>query len=219
MTNYSAAVQRPFQDSKKFLVGSLLFMIPFVNIITGLFASGYILECARTAIKKQNKLPEWEDWGNLFVKGLLLSIVGMLYFLPALVLGIVSGFAALWAVLSGETQSGVILPIGVSLTASGLLAILTVYLVPSAILGYAHTNRFKSVFALSTVFRKAFRWHYFSAWVISVFYAFLISSAASVLSIALLSTVVGPFIIAGVASFVLGVTTITMMGQAYGETR
>jgi hypothetical protein len=211
--HYSAAFQRPFQDMKKFAVGWLLFMVPFVSLVTSLFAYGYILNCAKTAMKKQFKLPEWKDWEDLFVQGLLISIIGLLYFLPAIVMSICFGLAALWLILTGETS----LAVGIGLVASGLLGILTIYIVPCGILNYAKENHFKKAFAVCTVLKSSFTIKYFKAWIISILYAAVISLPAGLLVVAWLPSLIGPFVIMSTVSFVLSVTSVTLIGEAFGE--
>ena len=56
---YEKAVKRPFTDLNKFLIGVLLLIVPFLNLITGLFVRGYSLECAKSSMKKKFGLPEW----------------------------------------------------------------------------------------------------------------------------------------------------------------
>jgi len=82
MVNYTEAIKRPFTDGKKFLIGVLLNILPIVNLLV----VGYTLECAKSAMKKKYKLPEWENWGDYFVKGLLATIIGFIYMIPALML-------------------------------------------------------------------------------------------------------------------------------------
>src|SRR3989344_6689793 len=61
MANYAEAIRLPFKDFKKLTIGALLWMIPFVNIITGMFAFGYVLTASKVAMKKNYALPEWKD--------------------------------------------------------------------------------------------------------------------------------------------------------------
>src|SRR3989344_4340165 len=84
MPNFEIAIKRPFSDAKKFAKGFLLYVMPFLNIITGIFATGYGLECARTAAKKKFSLPEWKNFGALFFDGLTAFVIGIIYALPAI---------------------------------------------------------------------------------------------------------------------------------------
>lgn len=71
MVNYSRAIERPFTDSKKLLIGVLLNLpIPLVGIVTNTLVSGYVLYCGKTARDGKYKMPEWENYWDLLVKGI-----------------------------------------------------------------------------------------------------------------------------------------------------
>ena len=78
---FSTALKRPFSDLKTFIIGSALSILPIINF----FAFGYILEAAKLTLKKKNTLPEWNNWGNLFVKGLLSVLIGFIYMIPGMI--------------------------------------------------------------------------------------------------------------------------------------
>jgi hypothetical protein len=80
MVDYLEALKRPFSDMKKLLVGIILGGIPLVNLIV----VGYTLVCTSlTKIKvEKDNLPEWENYGDLFMKGLIAAIIGFILFIP-----------------------------------------------------------------------------------------------------------------------------------------
>ena len=96
--------KRPFTDVKKLLIGILLSVVPVVNFIT----LGYFLECS--GVKKSKPgLPEWKNFGKLFVNGFFVFVIGLLYLVPAvLVLFLVTGAAL--ASLVATYVGGVIPP-------------------------------------------------------------------------------------------------------------
>lgn len=80
----------PFQEPNwrgRFLVGSVLILAGFfVPILPGIFVAGYILQVMRQVIAGQEpSLPPWDDWGKLAVDGLQATIIGFVYFLPAMI--------------------------------------------------------------------------------------------------------------------------------------
>ena len=79
--DFVKALRRPFSDTKKLFIGALLGIIPIVNFTV----IGYTL--TSTGISKENGkrdgLPEWENYGDLFKKGLVAAIIGIILFLPA----------------------------------------------------------------------------------------------------------------------------------------
>jgi len=92
------ALQRPFTDIKKLLIGILLSVIPLVN----LFSFGYQIECARLTLKKKKNLPEWKNWKELFINGLLYFIIVLIYFIPVIFVSI------LW--MGKELLKGILSP-------------------------------------------------------------------------------------------------------------
>jgi hypothetical protein len=81
MANYEEALAKPFTDIKNLIIGIILSMIPIVNF-TVVF--GYFLESSGLGKSKPSKkLPEWKDWTYLFVKGVAVVFVTMIYLIPA----------------------------------------------------------------------------------------------------------------------------------------
>ncbi len=72
-----------------------------LSIIIGFILYGYGLECARSAMDNNFSLPEWKDFGRLFVKGLVGSIIVLIYLLPAIVL-----FAVLFVLFALPSMMG-----------------------------------------------------------------------------------------------------------------
>jgi hypothetical protein len=74
---------------KKFVIASLLYLVPVVG---QLLVAGYALEITRRVIQNDPQvLPEWTDWGTLFKKGLYALVVGLVYALPILLIGLCLG--------------------------------------------------------------------------------------------------------------------------------
>lgn len=85
--DYVTDAVKPFkQDSsvlKKSLIGTLILFLSILVFPYFLY-QGYllrILEDTETGIP--NKLPEWTDFGDLFVKGIVATIIGIVISLPA----------------------------------------------------------------------------------------------------------------------------------------
>ncbi|MCW4014431.1 MAG: DUF4013 domain-containing protein [Candidatus Bathyarchaeota archaeon] len=79
--DYVEALKRPFLNSKSLAVGSILGIIPVVNFTV----IGYTLSSTGLSKEKVGKdsLPEWSDYVDLFMKGLVSILIGIILFLPA----------------------------------------------------------------------------------------------------------------------------------------
>jgi hypothetical protein len=228
--DFSGAISRPFSDLKKLSIGAALYMVPVLALIpllilivpvagmvAGMFAYGYVLACGATAMKKVKKLPEWTNWADLFVKGLVAVIIAIIYFIPAIViLGLVVGTTIL-ASLTVDNLAAVIGSAGLGAIIALLAGMLTAYVLPVALLMYVSENKFGSAFRLGDVFKKAFTGTYFAAWLLSIVVGIVINIVSMTLSIVLALTVVLPIVIAGYATITSGVIGMTLLGEAVGS--
>jgi len=229
MVNYSNALKKPFLNIKNLVIG----ILPIVRW----FAKGYILENSGLSKNRVpiNKSPKWQDWSDLFVKGLLSSVIAVVYFIPAvlvLLLGTIAIFTSLVvnfistntfdSIIRGETSPNLIqqmiqqnwvtiLPSLIAilpiLLLSILLGILAFYLIPVATLSYISTNDFGQSFNLSRVFKKAFRSKYFVAWLISLVIILVLGIALHFI----------PIIGNATSYFIAGIISYSIYGQIYKE--
>jgi|SRR3989338_3866936 len=208
MVDFIKAIERPFTDFKKFMLGLLFSLIPIVNFI----AAGYELECGRLASKKQFKLPEWGGYGKLFIKGLLQFCISLIYLMIPVVLFLIGFWGGFATLFSGNPDAGLIIAVLISnwilILVSVLLFILAAYVSYSAIVNFAIKGRFKDGFSVD-VWKRAFTWRYFMVIFIGVVYM--------ALWMLLLSFI--PYVGGVVAGFVGGVTIFTLLGQVYSEIR
>jgi len=224
MVNFGEAIKRPFQDFKKLGIGALMYMIPLVNIITGFFSSGYGLECAKTGMKKKYELPKWADWGNLWVKGFLCFLIGAIYCIPLAIIFVITLGATLFGsllMLFFEANPQAFMSgfgtISSSLIWFFLVGLLTIYIIPMAIMFFVDKGKFSDAFKLGMVLKKAFTSEYLAAWIIVMIYSFVVGVVASLLSAITTITVILPLIIMGFANMILVITSMTVFGEVYSE--
>ena len=201
MVNYNEAFKRPFTDWVKFIIGIVLSIIPIVNFLTG----GYQLECARTASKKKYKLPEWKEWGNLFVRGLLAAIIGIIYMLPALILFTIAVGSAIFTGFVTQDFFSVLATSGPLVVIGIILMVIAAFIGPMGITNYAMTYKFSAGFDFKKIFKKAFSGRYFTAWLLAIIYTLIISWILGFI----------PYVGSAIASFIAGVTMMTLFGEIY----
>ena len=209
---YIEAIRRPFTDAKKLLIGIILSIIPIVNFVT----IGYWLENARTAKTKALKLPEWKNFGALFVEGLVIILLGIIYSIPAfLVFYSILGKSVMQyfinvdaaSIMMQETIANLSSTGMAGLAVTGLLILLASLLTPAAALNYAAAkkNRFAAAFDFKKIFKGVFTNEYLLAWVGATLYTVIISGILSLV----------PYVGGPIATYVTGLTYYTLLGEVY----
>src|SRR3989338_1635547 len=217
------AVKMPFQDWKKLLIGwailfagMLIVVLPvagwIVSTLLGFFVSGFVLLTALNVVKKKWNLTEWADWKTLFIKGILMAIIGLVYMLPALLVIFLLGGNSILNLMSAVMTDPLALAGSIgglvgALTIGGLLVVLAMYLTPSAVLNYGRTGKFLKAFDFKTVLKKAFSGGYFLAAVVSV-------AATLAVMLVLLFVPVLNLLLLPLASFVLQLFSYSLLAEA-----
>jgi hypothetical protein len=82
MVNYKESIKKPFTDLTKLVIGIVLSFIPIVQWIV----KGFALESSGLGKTRPSpKMPEWKNFVDLFIKGLLADIISFVYMLPAII--------------------------------------------------------------------------------------------------------------------------------------
>tara|TARA_Y100000310_G_C20695151_1_gene825154 strand:- start:2276 stop:2938 length:663 start_codon:yes stop_codon:yes gene_type:complete len=218
MVDFKFAIKRPFDEPKKLAIGALLFMIPYINILTSLLANGYILVSGKNTINNAKELPLWTDWVDLFIKGVLAMVIWGVFMLPVMIyvnmfnladpfLNLLNGGNVLYQL----SNSGFTLYIGVA------LALLLAYVAPYAILLYIDRESFKEAFRFSEIFSSCFTKTWFKGWIQAVLYYVVLGFVIAVINSFIAFTVIGPILLIGIYRFVVGITAITLFGQAFKD--
>jgi hypothetical protein len=182
----------PTQDkewSVKMIIGIALSLLPIVNF----FCTGYAYRIFKAGLEgRPPTMPEWGEWGDIFMQGLMIFLLRLVYFLiPLVFLGTGSVFLISAFVLKERTgvfPEGIILPAAVFIGVGAMLAIVAAVLFPMALALYAKNDeRFGAAFRIWEVVRnilKAFD-EYAVAVVlmICVFFAYFVLSAIPYLGI------------------------------------
>jgi hypothetical protein len=120
-------------------------------------------------------LPEWSDFGDKFVKGLLLSLAGIIYSLPALVIACIGGIVFLIPASQGTEVQDTFAAVssGIGLLLSCLIAIYALVLsfyLPAVYINFARKGTFGSCFEFGEIIRIVSQntSRYLTAWLISI---------------------------------------------------
>ncbi|UCC77962.1 MAG: DUF4013 domain-containing protein [Anaerolineales bacterium] len=154
--DYAKAFTFVFDDEdwvKKVLIGGIVALIPIVNLIV----VGYGLRVLRNVAEGAEKaLPEWDDFGDYFVQGLMSLLGGLIWAIPVILVSMLMGLiswvtgyegdpysvgAAIWLCMSGLS------------CLSGLYGLFLAAFIPAATTKYAVSRDFAAFFRVSEIFR------------------------------------------------------------------
>ena len=208
MVDYTRALKRPFEDMGTLAIGIVLSVVPIVNFL----AIGYTINIAELTLKKKYGMPEWDDWGNLFVKGLIYFIMMLAYMVPAIIVFLIgagsvamTGFTAIFT--NPAALSGMFAGMGIFLIIGLALAAIAMIMFPAAVIGYAKTGKIDAFFDFKTISKKAFRGNFIMTALVMMVLSIVVSVVLAVI----------PIIGASIGSFIMGVATYTAVTEAYLE--
>ena len=240
-TSLKALFRFPFEGAQwqgRFAVGSALMLVStFIPIVPTLFVGGYVLRVMRQALAGQAPtLPAWDDWGGLTRDGLRVFVVGLVYFLPALLVfvgGMVLYFAGTFylpfAAGAGADEADVIasfmlLIFGsmavmfLSMALGLLFSILGAVALPLATAHFAAEDRLGAAFRVRQWWRilKADKLGYLIAWVIVAGLGAVLYTGAMLLYSTMVLCVLIPFLVAPIG-FYVALIGAALFGGAYRE--
>lgn len=215
----------PFEDNQwisKFGLGGLITMIPIVNFAW----TGYMVELLRNVINGVSQpLPNWDDFGKKFMDGLLLTVAGLVYALPVLiVICLPMGFMIVPAILSGNRDlQGIANAIA---GAGGLLftCLLCVFMIyglvlsviyPAILIIFAREGTLASCFKFRAVFDLINKnmSPFLTAWGVSIAAGFGISLVSGIIQ-AMLSVIP---CLGWIVAFVLTIATVIYSSTVYAH--
>jgi len=143
-----------FEDQdwvKKIGIAGLLLIVP---ILGGLVVSGWALEITRRVIHRETEvLPDWSNFGDYLVKGLMLFVVGFVYALPIILVSACQQGGILFLQNNGdETTTSIITALSICLSCVMILySIVLGFVLPAAYARLAVTGQLGAAFRFGEV--------------------------------------------------------------------
>lgn len=128
------------------LIGGLLSVLGSILIIPGILGLGYLVRVMESTVHGERTPPEFDDWGSLFVDGLVVIVLVLAYaFVPFVIL-----FGGIYAVVAVGVVAGTEL-FAVTTALIGLalmipLAFVVNYILPAPLVFYAGERRIGAAF-------------------------------------------------------------------------
>ena len=200
---------------KKVVIGGILGMIPIVNFIV----QGYYLKILKGSIENKSGMPEWEDWGNLFIKGLIVFIISIIYMLIPIIVISISVGGAILAAVSGGTEA-MLAAIGAAaggLLLGFILMLISLLLLPMALAIYAKEESFGSAFRFGEIINRIFSnlGSYILVYLVIIVLGIIVGIITGILSIIpLLGVVIAIFV-----NFYIVAVAANMFGEVYTNSK
>jgi hypothetical protein len=219
-------------------VGSVLILAGFfVPILPGIFVAGYILQVMRQVIAgREPSLPAWDDWGKMALDGLQATVIGFVYFLPAMIV-LFGGmglyffgtftFPLMAANASDPTQAvgsmmaltfGSMVIMFLSMVLGMVLMLLGAVATPMATAHFVANDNLGAAFRLREWWRitRANKLGYFVAWVVVFGLYGILSFGVALLYYTIVLCCLMPIVAAPIV-FYVGLVATPLFGQSYRE--
>lgn len=193
---------------KKLALGAVFLLVPFLFLLV----IGYQILIVRNVIDgKEHPLPEWEEFGQLFIDGVIMLVTIFVYSLPMTLLIICSSAVGAATSDASGMSGGAVAGVALLSCLAVLLGIALAFVTPALYIQYARTGEFGSMFQFGEVIGIARE--YLVDILITIVVIMVANMVVSVVSTIAIITICG-WIIVGLAgsAWVLFAT-----GHLYGQ--
>lgn len=197
----------------RILIGGVLGFLS-VLLFPVFLLMGYWVRVLEKTVAGDDEPPEFDEWGDLFVKGMIGTVIGLAY---AIVPTIVYSIAVLGLIGTGIGIGGdggsFLAGIGfVTIFASIPLVLLIYYIVPAALTNYAREGTIGAAFDVSAIKPVLLSVDYLMATLFPMGVAVALMIVNSILAVTVIGMVLVPFI-----GFYANVAIFRMFGNAFAK--
>lgn len=192
MVDFVEAVKRPLRTDPVTIVLGVLFTI---LLPTRPLMHGLGLELSRRTLNGNEQMPQFDDFVDLFLSGLMVFVIVILYFLPALLvllLGAAVSLPLVGHILQSLTvnpimaiQSLMLLIVGGAVFGgiSLLLSLVASIMLPVGVQLFAHDKKIASAFAFRRIWSVVGTLQYWISWILLMGYGIALLGVVALLSI------------------------------------
>ncbi|MFP8889000.1 DUF4013 domain-containing protein [Natrialbaceae archaeon A-CW2] len=198
----------------RILIGTVLGFLSFL-LIPAFLVGGYLMRVLEKTVAGDDEPPEFDDWGDLLVKGIVASIIGFVYALvPTVLYSVVVMTLVGGGALLGGDGGGLLAGLGImTILAYIPLMFIILYIVPAALTNYAVEGSIGAAFDIGTIKPVVLSMEYLLAMLMPVVVAIGVNIVASVLAITVVGLLLVPFLY-----FYMYVAVFRMFGIAFANT-
>ena len=197
----------------RILIGGVLGLLS-VFVIPAFAILGYLVRVLERTVAGDDEPPEFDDWGDLFAKGVVATLIALAYsIVPVVAYGIViSAIAGVGSGIGGDV--GALIGVTGAVLALAFIPVLLFiyYAVPAALTAYAARGEVSAAFDAEILKPTLFSAEY----LLAVLMPLLVSIGVFVVTVVLLVTVVGAVFVPFV-QFYSQVAVFRMFGTAFAD--
>lgn len=211
-TMFEEAIRYPAKGDdavKTILIGGVLGLLGFL-IIPAIIVQGYVLRMMQAVIRGEESPPVFDDWMGLFVDGVKLVVVSLVYAVIPIVLG-----AALVLTTSTSTGIGPRIAAPFAITGVGLVILVSLviyYFVPAALANLAVEGDIGAAFDFDAIRELVTTDTYLTTWLVALGIGILGAIIALALELTVVGIIAVPFV-----SFYANVAVFYLFARAYRE--
>lgn len=151
----SDAVKYPSSDWKKVLILGVFFILSFI-VVGIIFIAGYFLRIVKSTLAGFDELPEFDEWGQMFIDGLKVIVVWIVYMIIPLIVIFIGIFASIASIASigTITNPAALLGFGVVAIIGFILALIFGLIAYMAIVNMAFYDEIGAAFKFGEVLER-----------------------------------------------------------------
>jgi hypothetical protein len=208
--DYGKQIRFPMTDKdwiSKVIIGGLLSIFPIINFI----AYGYEFKVMKNAMNKKPGLPEWKNFIDLFMKGLIIFIIVFIFMIvPMIIFGFLAGVSIISNLVYGFSNPyAIVASILPALIIGGILILIIGFILPMAIAMYIKSDKIDSAFKFNEIINriKSVFSEYLTSYIVILILGFI-------LGLIMLIPYIG-WILFSFGTFYLGLVFANMFGELY----
>jgi len=193
--NISDSVRYPTSDLGKLLILGIIMIIPVVNFI----GMGYFLRALKSNLAGISELPNFDDVGELFIEGLKLFVVGIIYSIPVWIIAVGLGAGQNVIMNAGMLSGAALYALILGYIIYVILAIIIGFIEIIAVANLAYNDgEFGAAFRLSEIIDHISKigWADYIIWyIVVVLVSLIIGLIAVAITFVLAITIIGIILI------------------------
>ena len=187
--------------------------LTIIGAIIGLLVTGYLFRIIKSSIAGIHELPDFDAWLEMFIDGIKVTIVGIIYSLPAIIIILIFAASIILSILTNSPVNsaiaGTLITAGIGILIAILYMLIITPIIAMAVANMAYNNsKLKAAFKFNEILKKisVIGWGDLIIWYLVVGIVFIIlaiiggaitglfSLISPIITIVLSSLIVTPFL-------------------------